>query len=57
MKTPYDILRQPLITEKTAYLAAKLHKYVFEVDPKATRSVVKDAVEKVFDVKVLKVKV
>ncbi len=57
MKTPYDILKRPLITEKTAYQTNKLHQYVFEVDGKATKVDVKDAVEKAFDVKVLKVNV
>ena len=57
MKTPYDILRQPLITEKSTYQATKLRQYVFEVDPKATRAVVKNAVEKAFNVKVLKVNI
>ena len=55
MKTPYDILKRPIITEKSSYQSSSLHQYVFEVDINANRSEVKDAVEKVFDVKVLKV--
>jgi large subunit ribosomal protein L23 len=55
MTTGFDILRRPLITEKTAYLSSKLNQYAFEVPVEVTRSQVKDAVEKAFDVKVLKV--
>ena len=34
-----------------------LHQYVFEVAPDATKGMVKDAVETIFDVKVLRVNV
>ncbi|BAJ63040.1 MULTISPECIES: 50S ribosomal protein L23 [Anaerolinea] len=55
MSTIYDVLRRPLITEKTNYQAGKLHQYVFEVADDATRTLVKDAVEKIFNVTVLRV--
>ena len=55
MNTPFDILIRPLITEKTAYQSSKLHQYAFEVPISATRADVRDAVEKAFDVKVLRV--
>jgi len=57
MSTVYDILRRPLVTEKTSYQQAVLHQYAFEVDARATKSMIKDAVEKIFDVEVLKVNV
>jgi large subunit ribosomal protein L23 len=57
MKTPYDILKRPLVTEKTAYQTNKLHQYVFEVDGNATKVDVKDAIEKAFDVHVQKVNI
>jgi large subunit ribosomal protein L23 len=57
MNTPFDILKRPLVTEKTAYQSSKLHQYVFEVDERATKVNVKDAVEKAFEVKVLKVNI
>lgn len=57
MSSIYDILRRPLVTEKTNYMAAALHQYVFEVASDATRSQIKDAVELLFDVEVLKVNV
>ena len=57
MSTIYDILRRPVITEKSNYLASVLHQYVFEVEKGATKSQVKDAVEKLFGVDVLSVNI
>jgi large subunit ribosomal protein L23 len=56
-KSVFDIIRRPIITEKTNYLSSNLNQYVFEVDTKATKTAIKDAVEKVFDVKVDRVNV
>jgi large subunit ribosomal protein L23 len=55
MTTPFDILRRPLITEKTAYQSSKLNQFSFEVPASATRTEVKEAVETAFEVTVLKV--
>ena len=57
MTTLYDVLRRPLITEKSNYLNSELHQYVFEVTNDATKSMVKDAVETLFDVHVTRVNV
>lgn len=57
MITIYDVLRRPLVTEKTNYQSSKLHQYSFEVAENATRTLVKDAVEKLYDVKVLNVNI
>jgi large subunit ribosomal protein L23 len=57
MTTIYDVLRRPLITEKSNYLNGELHQYVFEVSNDATKSMVKDAVETLFDVNVTRVNV
>lgn len=57
MATMYDVLRRPLVTEKTNYLTNKMHQYVFEVADDATKTQIKDAIEKVFEVKVLRVNV
>ena len=57
MTTIYDILRRPIITEKTSYQSGKLNQYVFEVDRKATKAQIKEAVQKLFDVKVVRVNV
>ena len=37
----FDILRRPVVTEKSHYQASKLHQYVFEVAKDATRETVK----------------
>lgn len=50
----YDIIKKPLITEKSTVEAAN-GKYTFVVDVAATKIDVKMAVEKLFDVKVLAV--
>jgi large subunit ribosomal protein L23 len=57
MTTLHEVLRRPLITEKTNFMNSKLHQYVFEVASDATKGMVKDAVETIFDVKVLRVNV
>ncbi len=57
MITVYNVLRRPLITEKSNYLNGDLHQYVFEVATEANKAMVKEAVEKLFDVSVLRVNV
>jgi large subunit ribosomal protein L23 len=57
MTTIYDVLRRPIITEKSNYLNGSLHQYVFEVASDASKSLIKDAVETLFDVDVLRVNV
>lgn len=57
MSTIYDVLRRPIVTEKSNYLVTKLHQYVFEVSEDASRTLVKDAVEKIFGVTVLRVNI
>lgn len=57
MTTIYDVLRRPLVTEKSNYQNSDLHQYVFEVSQDATKTLVKDAVESLFDVDVLRVNV
>ena len=54
MKTSYDIIVRPIITEQSME-AVDLKKYVFEVQKDATKADVKKAVEEVFGVKVDKV--
>jgi large subunit ribosomal protein L23 len=57
MTTMYDVLRRPLITEKSNYQSSQLHQYAFEVQSDATKTAIKDAVETLFKVKVLRVNV
>jgi large subunit ribosomal protein L23 len=57
MTSLYDILRRPIITEKSNYQAGDLNQYVFEVSNDATKQMIKDAVETVFDVDVNRVNI
>jgi large subunit ribosomal protein L23 len=57
MSTIYDVLRRPLVTEKSSYQSGKLNQYSFVVADDATRKQVKDAVETLYDVKVLRVNI
>ncbi len=57
MTSVYDILRRPIVTEKSNYQAGDLNQYVFEVSINATKQMVKDAVETVFDVDVARVNI
>ena len=53
MDTKYlDIIKAPVITEKSANMAQKENKYAFKVDYKATKPQIKNAVEKIFGVHV-----
>jgi large subunit ribosomal protein L23 len=55
MATIFDVLRRPYVTEKSNYQNSQLHQFVFEVTPDASKSLVKDAVETLFDVSVVRV--
>jgi large subunit ribosomal protein L23 len=57
MATIYDVLRRPLVTEKSNYQSGKLNQYTFEVSMDATRTMVKDAVESIYDVSVEQVNI
>jgi large subunit ribosomal protein L23 len=51
---PY-LIKKPVITEKSLKQAATENKYTFEVAVGATKDQIKDAVEKLFGVKVIMV--
>ena len=57
MASIYDVLRRPLVTEKSSYQSGKLNQYSFIVADNATRSQVKDAIETLYDVNVVRVNV
>ena len=48
----YDIIRRPLITEKTSIQKEVSNQFTFEVDRTANRLEIKKAVEGIFNVKV-----
>ena len=52
MKSAYQIIRKPLITEKGLGVKETEHTLVFEVAAKATKTEVKEAVQTIFKVKV-----
>lgn len=51
----YHIIRKPIVTEKSTIMDETLNQVVFEVDTRANKHQIKDAVEKIFKVKVIKV--
>ncbi len=51
--TAYDIVKKPIITEKTEILRREFNKYTFEVNKKANKIEIKKAVEAIFNVKVV----
>lgn len=55
MKEPFDIIRTVRLTEKSTVLTEKGNKYVFEVNPSANKVEIKQAIESLFQKKVLSV--
>ena len=51
----YDVIRRPVVTEKSSVQSDELHQYVFEVAPEANKIQIKEAIEVIFEVDVLKV--
>lgn len=54
MKNIYDLIRRPVVTESTSDWTEQ-KKYVFEVDRHANKTEIKQAIEKIFKVKVVAV--
>jgi large subunit ribosomal protein L23 len=53
----YDVLKRPVVTEKTNAQADAANQYTFEVDRRANKLQVKDAVETAFSVSVESVRI
>lgn len=51
----YEVIKRPLITEGSTQLAAELNQFTFEVDLRANKIQIKEAVEVIFNVDVLNV--
>ncbi|HEY8425451.1 MAG TPA: 50S ribosomal protein L23 [Limnochordales bacterium] len=51
-----DVLIRPLVTEKSTRLMSETNAYTFQVAPDATKVEIRQAVEQVFNVKVLDVR-
>jgi large subunit ribosomal protein L23 len=52
MKVATEIIIRPIITEKYLQAAEKLNQYAFVVDKNANKFQIKEAIEKLYDVKV-----
>lgn len=55
MNEPYDIIQTASLTEKSTLMADKQNKYVFRVRPHANKLQIKNAIEKLFQKKVIAV--
>jgi large subunit ribosomal protein L23 len=53
---PYEIVKRPLITEKSTIQKEANNQLTFEVDRKANRVEIRHAVEKIFNVRVVRVR-
>lgn len=51
-----EVIKKPLITEKASVTTEKFNRYGFEVSIDASKDLIKRAVEKFYDVKVLNIK-
>jgi large subunit ribosomal protein L23 len=51
--TSYDIIKRPVITEKSELLRREYNKFTFEVSTKANKIMIKKAIEEIFNVKVV----
>lgn len=52
----YDIIKEPIITEKSMQLVESNNSYTFKVDKRANKIEIKNAIEHIFEVTVLSVK-
>lgn len=53
MQSIYQVIKRPIISEKSTALAEVAGKYVFEVAKQANKQEIRDAVQRLFNVKVL----
>ena len=51
-----EVIRAPLISEKSTFLANAKNSYTFEVDKKASKDLIRAAIEKLYNVKVIGVR-
>ncbi len=52
---PHQVILKPMLTEKGMFQSEELNQYTFKINPQATKSDVKRAVEQLFEVAVEKV--
>lgn len=56
MQNVYEVIRRPVVTEKSTDLKESRNVIAFEVDRRATKPEIKAAVEKLFKVKVTRIR-
>ena len=56
MRSVYDVIRRPIISEKSTALAEVGNKYAFEVASQANKQEIRDAIQGLFNVKVRSVR-
>ena len=56
MKSVYDVIKRPIISEKSTALAEVGNRYVFEVATASNKQEIRDAVQRLFNVKVREVR-
>jgi large subunit ribosomal protein L23 len=52
---PIHIIRKPLLSEKSTYAMNEFKLYSFEVDPRATKTEIKDAIQSIYKVRVVEI--
>ncbi|MDX1469701.1 MAG: 50S ribosomal protein L23 [Acidimicrobiia bacterium] len=55
MKDMHDIILAPVVSEKSYDLIEDRNAYTFEVDPRSNKEEIRDAIEGIFEVRVLRV--
>lgn len=56
MRSKYDVIKRPILSEKSNALSELGNQFVFEVALSASKDEVRDAVQQLFNVKVKKVR-
>ena len=53
---PYQVILRPLVTEKGTHISEKYNSYTFRVHPLASKEDIRNAVQELWDVRVVKVR-
>ncbi len=54
---PFRVIRRPHVSEKTTDLIQNFNTYVFEVDPEATKTDIREAIARIWDVNVVSIRI
>jgi large subunit ribosomal protein L23 len=54
---PYRVVRRPHVSEKTTDLIQNHNTYVFEVDPDATKTDIREAIARIWNVRVMSIRI